>query len=335
VNQALFSALFVMAALPALGDVLVNGAGATFPYPIYARWFDEYHRLHPQAEINYQPIGSGGGIRQLQAGVIDFGASDCPLTDAQLAGSKVRILHFPTVVGAVVPIYNIPRFSGELRFTPRALAGILLGAITKWNDPEISNTNPGARLPDDEIVPVHRSDGSGTTYIWTEYLSKTSAEWNSRVGKGTSVKWPVGLGAKGNEGVAGLVKQTPNAFGYVELVYALQNRLTFGRVRNAAGKFVRADVRTIGSAAATVADRMPDDFRVSLTDAPGKDSYPVASFTWLVAPAEIEDTGKRRIIADFLRWMLLRGQSMAETLGYATLPAPVVSRELKALRLLE
>lgn len=319
------------ACLPASSDVLVNGAGATFPYPIYAKWFDEFHRLHPNAEINYQSVGSGGGIRQLQAGVIDFGASDSPMTDEQLSKSPNKVLHFPTVVGAVVPIYNLGKSAGELNFTPEALAGILLGAITKWNDPQLAGPNPGIALPDAGILPVHRSDGSGTTFIWTDFLSKTSPAWRGRVGTGTSVGWPAGLGAKGNEGVAGLIKQTPYSIGYVELVYAVQNRIAYGRVRNAAGEFIKASLRSISAAATPAADRMPADFRISITNASGRDAYPVASFTWLLTPARIEDPNKRKIITAFLRWMLQHGQRMAEPLGYAPLPAPVAARALKAV----
>ncbi len=324
-----------MLATVAPAQVLINGAGATFPYPIYAKWFDEYHRLRPEAQINYQSIGSGGGIRQLQAGTVDFGATDSPMTDEQLAQSKSKTLHFPTVLGAVVPIYNIPKLTAELKFTPEALAGILLGTIKKWNDPQLAKANPGVALPDADIVFVHRSDGSGTTFVWTDYLSKVSPAWKSRVGAGNSVNWPVGLGAKGNEGVAGLVKQTPNSFGYVELVYAIQNKLSYGRVRNAMGVFVKPDLKSVTAAAAAAAAKMPDDFRVSITNASGKDAYPISSFTWLLTPSKIADSKKKQIITDFLRWMLASGQKMAEPLGYAPLPAAVVAKELKAIALIQ
>lgn len=331
-NLAAWSAVALMwsgAAAPA--QKLVNGAGATFPYPIYAKWFDEYRKIRPDAQINYQSIGSGGGIRQLMAGTVDFGASDSPMTDEQLSKAKDPVLHFPTVLGAVVPVYNVPGVSQELNFTPEALAGILLGKIRTWNDQEIAKVNPGIKLPGAAIVPVHRSDGSGTTFVWTDFLSKTSPEWKSRVGAGTAVSWPAGLGAKGNEGVAGLVKQTPNSIGYVELVYALQNRMRYGRVRNAGGAFIKADVASVTAAAEGAARTMPDDFRVSITNAPGKNAYPISSFTWLLIPSNIADPKKRDIITGFLKWMLGPGQKMAEPLGYAPLPAPVVKKETAAI----
>lgn len=310
---------------------LINGAGATFPYPIYSKWFDAYHKLHPDIQINYQSIGSGGGIRQVLSGTVDFGATDGPMTDEQLGQAKTPILHFPTVLGAVVPTYNIPGVSQELKFTSEALAGIFLGKITKWNDPAISGANPGAKLPGDDIVVVHRSDGSGTTYVWVDYLSKVSEEWKTKVGKNTSVNWPVGLGGKGNEGVAGLVKQTPGSIGYVELIYAVQNRMPYGTVRNSSGAFVKADLATTTAAAAGAAKSMPEDFRVSITNAPGKDAYPIASFTWLLVPSSIQDGAKRKIITDFLNWMLADGQAMAEPLAYARLPKEVVAMEKKAI----
>jgi phosphate transport system substrate-binding protein len=317
------------------GTVLLNAAGATFPYPIYSKWFDVYHTAHPSTQINYQSIGSGGGIRQLQAGTVDFGASDGPMSDEQLAQSKFKILHFPTVLGADVPSYNIAGVTGELNFTQKALAGIFLGTITKWNDPELTKANPGVNLPGADIVVIHRSDGSGTTYIWTDFLSRVSDEWKNKVGQGTSVNWPVGLGGKGNEGVSGLVKQTPNAIGYIELVYAAQNNIAFGKVQNAAGKFVKADLAGVTAAAAGAAKNMPDDFRVSITNAPGATSYPVASFTWLLIPAHIEDAAKRDAIKDFLKWMLTEGQKYTEGLTYAPLPKPVIEKEQKAISLIQ
>jgi phosphate transport system substrate-binding protein len=317
------------------GTVLLNAAGATFPYPIYSKWFDVYHTAHPSTQINYQSIGSGGGIRQLQAGTVDFGASDGPMSDEQLAQSKFKILHFPTVLGADVPSYNIAGVTGELNFTQKALAGIFLGTITKWNDPELTKANPGVNLPGADIVVIHRSDGSGTTYIWTDFLSRVSDEWKNKVGNGTSVNWPVGLGGKGNEGVSGLVKQTPNAIGYIELVYAAQNNIAFGKVQNAAGKFVKADLAGVTAAAAGAAKNMPDDFRVSITNAPGATSYPVASFTWLLIPAHIEDAAKRDAIKDFLKWMLTEGQKYTEGLTYAPLPKPVIEKEQKAISLIQ
>jgi phosphate transport system substrate-binding protein len=311
--------------------VLVNGAGATFPYPIYSKWFDEYHKLHPDIQINYQSIGSGGGIRQVLAGTVDFGATDGPMSDEQLSQAKTKILHFPAVLGAAIPTYNIPGVSQELKFTPEALAGIFLGRITKWNDAELRRANPGVNLPGSDIVVVHRSDGSGTTYVWVDYLCKVSEEWRNKVGKGTSVNWPVGLGGKGNEGVAGLVKQTPNSLGYVELIYAIQNKMPYGQVRNSSGNFVKADLASVTAAAAASAQEMPDDFRVSITNPAGKDAYPIASYTWLLVPARIEDGAKRKVLVDFLHWMLTDGQKYAEPLAYARLPKEVVAKETKAI----
>jgi phosphate transport system substrate-binding protein len=281
------------------------------------------------AQINYQSIGSGGGIRQLQAGTVDFGASDSPMTDEQLAAAPSKVLHFPTVLGAVVPTYNVPGAARDLNFTPEALGGIFLGTINRWNDPELVRANPGVTLPAASIVVVHRSDGSGTTFVWTDYLSKANPAWRSKVGAGTAVKWPVGLGAKGNEGVAGLVNQTPHSIGYVELVYALQNKMAVGKVRNASGVFVKADSKSVTAAAA--AANIPADFRVSIVNPPGKDAYPIASFTWLLVPAKIADARKREVITGFLKWMLGPGQAMAEPLGYASLPKTVRDSEFKAI----
>jgi phosphate transport system substrate-binding protein len=315
--------------------LLINGAGATFPYPIYSKWFDEYHKKNAAIHINYQSVGSGAGIRQATEGTVDFGASDGPMTDEQLKAYKDKhgsdILHFPTVLGADVPTYNIPGVSAALNFTPDALAGIFLGRITKWNDPAIASVNKGVALPASDILVVHRADGSGTTYIWTDYLSKVSEEWKTKVGKGTSVNWPVGLGGKGNEGVMGIVKQTPNAIGYVELIYAVQNKVPYGAVRNAAGVFVTADLAGVSAAAAGAAKDMPADFRVSITNAPGKTAYPISSFTWLLIPSRIADTGKRDAIKGFLKWMMTDGQNFAEPLAYAKLPKEVVTKELKAI----
>jgi phosphate transport system substrate-binding protein len=313
----------------------VTGAGATFPNPIYTKWFDEYHKAHPEVQINYQSVGSGAGIRQATEGTVDFGASDGPMTDQQIADYKTKrgtdILHFPTVLGAVVPAYNVPGVASGLKFTPEALAGIFLGTITKWNDAAISSANPGTKLPAQDIVVVHRSDGSGTTYVWTDFLSKVSSQWQSKVGKNSSVNWPVGLGGKGNEGVAGLVQQTSGALGYVELIYALQNKIDYGPVRNSSGAFVNADLASVTAAAAGAAANMPDDFRVSITNAPGKTAYPISSFTWLLIPAKIDDAAKRKAITDFLKWMLADGQKLTEALHYAQLPRPVVVKELKAI----
>jgi len=311
--------------------MLVNGAGATFPLPVYSKWFDEYHKAHPGVQINYQSVGSGAGIRQLQSGTVDFGASDMPMTDEQLGQAKVPVQHFPTVLGAVVPTYNIPGVSAELNFTPDALAGIYLGTITKWNDPAIAGANSGVNLPSSDIVVAHRSDGSGTTFIWTDYLSKVNADWKSKVGRGASVNWPVGLGGKGNEGVSGLVKETPNAVGYVELIYAIQNNMPYGRVRNAAGSFMKADLNGVTAAAAAAAKNMPDDFRVSITNPEGKTAYPISSFTWLLIPTKISDPVKRDTLKGFLKWMMTDGQKFTEPLSYAKLPKEVVEKEMKAI----
>jgi len=317
--------------LVADNPVQLNAAGATFPYPIYSKWFDEYHKMMPNVEINYQSIGSGGGIRQLIAHTVDFGASDGPMSDDQLSQAGFKILHFPTVLGAAVPSYNIPGVNTDLNFTQYALAGIYLGTITKWNDPVIANANPGVNLPNADIVVIHRSDGSGTTYIWTDFLSKASSDWASKVGKNTSVNWPVGLGGKGNEGVSGLLKQTPNSIGYIELIYAVQNNIPYGNVQNSSGQYVNASLDSVSAAAAAAAKTMPDDFRVSITNAPGKMAYPISSFTWLLIPQQIQDSGKRDIIKGFLKWMLTDGQKDCAGLSYAPLPGPVVTKELKAI----
>jgi phosphate transport system substrate-binding protein len=315
--------------------LLINGAGATFPSPIYSKWFDVYQQKNANIHFNYQSVGSGAGIRQVTEGTVDFGASDGPMTDEQLSAYQAKrgsaILHFPTVIGAVVPTYNLQGVSAVLNFTPDALAGIYLGKITKWNDPAIAAANKGVTLSAQDIVVIHRSDGSGTTYIWTDYLSKVSGEWQNKVGKATSVNWPVGLGGKNNDGVAALVKQTPNSIGYVELIYAVQNNIPYGTVENLSGSFVKADLASVRVAAAAAAKTMPDDFRVSITNPPGKTAYPVASFTWLLIPAKIQDAGKRDAIKAFLKWMLGDGQGYNEQLSYAKLPKEVVEKELKAI----
>jgi len=317
--------LCVALALPALGQTTLNGAGATFPYPMYSKWFSEYHKAHPDIQFNYQSIGSGGGIRQVLAQTVDFGASDGPMTDEQLSQAKTKILHIPTVLGAVVPAYNVPGVTGELKFTPEALAGIFLGKITSWNDPAIAKANPGVNLPNQTIIVIHRSDGSGTTYIFTDYLSKVSSEWQNGPGKGTSVKWPVGLGGKGNEGVAGMIRQMQGGIGYIELIYAVQNKITYGSVKNAAGSFVNATLESVTAAAAS-AKNMPPDFRVSITNAPGKDAYPISSFTWLLIPEKSKEASKGKILADFLTWMVDDGQKMTSELAYAPLPESVASK---------
>jgi phosphate transport system substrate-binding protein len=321
-------ALLICASAGMAGE-LINGAGATFPYPIYSKWFDEYRKA-TGVQINYQSIGSGGGIRQVLEGTVDFGASDGPMTDEQLAQAKVPILHFPTVLGAVVATYNVAGVD-SLRLSPETLAGIFLGKITTWNDPALAKDNPGVALPAQPIVPIHRSDGSGTTYVFVDYLSKVSPEWAKSVGRSTAVAWPVGLGGKGNEGVTGLVKQTPNAIGYVELVYAVQNKLPYAPIRNRSGAFVAATLESVTAAAAASADNMPADFRVSITDAAAPDAYPIASFTWLLIPSSIADASKGQAIVKFLDWMLGEGQTYTKPLGYAPLPAQVIAMERKVI----
>jgi phosphate transport system substrate-binding protein len=327
-------ALTVGVCVYAQGALSINGAGATFPYPIYSKWFDEYHKAKG-VQINYQSVGSGAGIKQVTEGTVDFGATDGPMNDEQIKAYQEKhgfgIVHFPTVLGAVVPTYNLPGVTAGLNFTPEALAGIYLGKITKWNDPAIAGANSGVKLPSEDIVVVHRSDGSGTSYVWTDYLSKVSDEWKNKVGKATSVNWPAGLGGKGNEGVSGLVKQTPNSIGYVELIYAASNNIAFGAVKNASGKFVKADLASVSAAAAGAAKEIPDDFRVSITNAPGDKAYPIATFTWLLIPRKFSDAGKSNAMKGFLKWALKDGQNYAESLSYAKLPKAVVDREVKTI----
>jgi phosphate transport system substrate-binding protein len=312
--------------------IQINGAGATFPYPIYSKWFSEYNKMHPDVEINYQSIGSGGGIRQLTNETVFFGASDGPMTDEQLQAAPGRILHFPTVLGGVVPVYNIPGVTGELKFTGKVLADIIMGRINKWNDPSIVALNSGAKLPASDIAVAHRSDGSGTTYIFVDYLSKVSPEFKKTVGVATSVNWPVGVGGKGNEGVAGLVKQTPGAIGYVELIYAIQNKIPYGSVQNLDGEFVTASLESVTAAAGAAVKAMPADFRVSITNAPGKGVYPISSFTWLLFYENPKDKQRAKIMMDFLKWALTDGQKYCAELGYAPLPQEVVSLEMNALK---
>ena len=335
ITGLLLVVLAVAGVLWADNPLSINGAGATFPYPMYSKWFDEYHKKNANLQINYQSIGSGGGIKQVTEGTVDFGATDGPMNDDQLKAFQDKhgfgILHFPTVLGAVVPTYNIPGVEAALNFTPEALAGIFLGKVTKWNDPVIADDNKGVKLPAEDIVVVHRADGSGTSYCWTDYLSKVSDEWKTKVGKGTSVNWPVGLGGKGNEGVTGTIKNTPNSIGYVELIYAESNKIPYGNVKNSAGTFVKGSLAAVSAAAAGAAKNMPDDFRVSITDAPGKTSYPISTFTWLLIPEKFSDAAKRDALKGFLKWALADGQNYAENLSYAKLPKEVVSRELKAI----
>jgi phosphate transport system substrate-binding protein len=332
-----------LGALAALGvllvvaqaKVLINAAGATFPYPIYGKWFQEFGKVDPDAQINYQSVGSGGGIRMFSEGTVDFGASDMPMTDEQIGKFKNKPLHFPTVLGGIVLTYNVPGVTQDLKFTPEAVVGIYLGKIKKWNDAELTKANAGVKLPDKEIVVVHRSDGSGTSFVFTDYLSKVSADWKSNVGASTSVQWPGGIGGKGNEGVTGVVKQTPNSIGYVELIYALQNKMAYGYLRNAAGTYLKADLDSVTEAAAAAAKSMPADFRVSITNPPGKKAYPIATFTWLLIPSKIDDPAKKKSIAGFLHWMLTDGQKDAAGLGYAPLPKEVVAKEEKQIALIQ
>lgn len=318
-------------AAPTASNRVINGAGATFPNPIYSKWFDEYAKSHPGVKVNYQPIGSGGGIKQLSARTVFFGATDGPMTDDQLKAAPGPILHFPTVLGGVVPIYNVSELAQPLKFTGTTLADIYLGKIKKWNDPALAKANPGVKLPPADITVVHRSDGSGTTYIFVDYLSKVSADFKQKVGVATSVQWPVGVGAKGNDGVSGLVKQTPGSIGYVELIYASKNNIAYGSVQNKAGEFVAASLDSVTAAAAAASASMPDDFRVSITNAEGKGAYPISSFTWMLFYRNPEDKQSARTMVDFMKWALSDGQKFAAPLGYAPLPKPVVEKELPAL----
>jgi phosphate transport system substrate-binding protein len=325
------AALLLVAGSALAQKVQINGAGATFPFPIYSKWFSEYNKVHPNIEINYQSIGSGGGIRQLTNETVFFGATDGPMTPEQMQGAPGKILHLPTVLGGVVPVYNIPGVDAELNLTGHVLADIILGKINKWNDPAIAGLNPGVKLPATDITVAHRSDGSGTTYIFVDYLSKVSPEFKQKVGVATSVNWPVGVGGKGNEGVAGLVKQTPGAMGYVELIYALQNKIDFGSVQNMAGEFVKASEDSVTAAAAAAATAMPPDFRVSITNAPGKGVYPISSFTWMLFYENPKEKDKAKIMKEFMQWALTEGQKYCKELGYAPLPEGVVKLEVSAL----
>jgi phosphate transport system substrate-binding protein len=308
----------------------INAAGATFPDPIYKKWFGEFKAAHSTVQINYQAIGSGGGIKQLQEGTVDFGASDMPMTDEQLTPMKVKPLHFPTVLGGVVIAYNIPGVTASLKLTGEAIAGIYLGDIKKWNDPKITADNAGVKLPSEDIVVVHRSDGSGTTFVFTDYLSKVSSTWKTKVGANTSVSWPAGMGQAKNDGVAGMIKQTPNSIGYVELIYAVQNNMTYADVKNAAGKFVKASFASVTAAASNSKD-LGADFRGSITNAAGADSYPISTYTWLLIPSEIKDAAKKKAIVDFLTWMIGPGQKDAQPLSYAPLPKKIADLEKKQI----
>ena len=331
VLSAVLAVTLLGAGAAAQGKIQINGAGATFPYPIYSKWFDEYNKIHRNVQINYQSVGSGAGIRQLMNQTVFFGATDGPMTDEQFKAAPGRIVHVPTVLGAVVPVYNIPNISAELKFTGPVLAEVFLGKIKKWNDPAIAKLNAGVKLPATDITVVHRSDGSGTTYIWVDYLAKVSPEWKTKVGVGTSPNWPTGVGGKGNEGVSGLVKQSPGSIGYVELIYALQSKIGFGTVQNMGGEFVKASVQSVTAAAAATAAQMPADFRVSITNAPGKGVYPISSFTWLLLYEGPKDKTQAKTMVDFMKWALTDGQKYCADLGYAPLPASVVALETAAL----
>jgi len=333
VKRTLIAVGLLVVALSTAQAQKLTGAGATFPYPVYSKWFSEYSAAHPGVEINYQSIGSGGGIRQVTAGLVDFGASDMPMTDDMLASSKIKLIHIPTVLGAVVPIFNVPGVS-DIKFSGEVLADIYLGKIANWKDPRIAKDNPGVNLPDQKITVVHRSDGSGTSFIFTDYLSKVSSDWANGPGKGPSPSWPVGVGGKGNENVAGLVRQLPGAVGYVELIYALQNNISYGEVKNSSGKWVKASIAGVTAAAANL-KQMPADYRVSITNAPGATSYPISSFTYLLIPVHAADPAKGKVIKDLVSWIVKYGESEVSALSYAPLPAGLVEKELKSIYALQ
>jgi phosphate transport system substrate-binding protein len=333
VKRTLIAVGLLVVALSTAQAQKLTGAGATFPYPVYSKWFSEYSAAHPGVEINYQSIGSGGGIRQVTAGLVDFGASDMPMTDDMLASSKIKLIHIPTVLGAVVPIFNVPGVS-DIKFSGDVLADIYLGKIANWKDPRIAKDNPGVNLPDQKITVVHRSDGSGTSFIFTDYLSKVSSDWANGPGKGPSPSWPVGVGGKGNENVAGLVRQLPGAVGYVELIYALQNNISYGEVKNSSGKWVKASIAGVTAAAANL-KQMPADYRVSITNAPGATSYPISSFTYLLIPVHAADPAKGKVIKDLVSWIVKYGESEVSALSYAPLPAGLVEKELKSIYALQ
>jgi phosphate transport system substrate-binding protein len=309
----------------------INGAGATFPNPIYSKWFSEYNQQHPNVKINYQPIGSGGGIRQVTEGTVDFGASDVTMTDQQISAAKVKVIALPTVLGAVVPVYNIPGINKELNFSGDVIADIYLGKINNWNDARIAKDNPGVSFPSHAILPVYRSDGSGTSFIFTDFLAKVSPAWNSGPGRGAAINWPSGIGQKGNEGIAGMVRQAPFSFGYVELIYAVQNKMSYGSVKNTSGKFVKASTDSVTAAAAGAAKSMPADYRISITNAPGADAYPISSFTWLLIPTHSNDAAKTKALTDFMGWMLDHGEAEAASLSYAPLPKSVQDMVRKSI----
>lgn len=321
--------LCILAQPAAFGQMLINGAGATFPYPLYSKWFDQYTKVDPSVRFNYQSIGSGGGQKQIMAQTVDFGASDGPMSDENLAKAPGKLLHIPTVAGAVVVTYNLPE-AGQLKLEGPVIADIFLGNITKWNDRRIAALNPGVKLPSTDLVVVHRSDGSGTSYIFTDYLSTVSKEWEHKVGRNTSVKWPTGLGAKGNEGVAGQIKQLPGTIGYVELAYAHQNKLPFAELKNAAGQFISASLDSVTEALGTA--KIPDDFRFSMVNAPGEKAYPIAGATWLLVYEQQQNAVKGKKLVEFLNWALTKGEDMAASLDYAPLPANLRQRVLERIK---
>jgi len=327
-HRILATVLLAGVTATASAQMMINGAGATFPYPIYSKWFDEYAKVDPSVRFNYQSIGSGGGQKQILAQTVDFGASDGPMTDDNLTKAPGKILHIPTVAGAVVLTYNLPG-NPALKLDADTIAGIFLGQIKKWNDPKLAALNSGANLPDQEIVVVHRSDGSGTTFIFTDYLSKVSSEWKQKAGNNTSVNWPTGIGGKGNEGVSGQVKQTPGAIGYVELIYALQNKMPFAELKNAGGQFVKPTIESVTAALSTA--NIPDDFRFSMTNAPGNDAYPITGATWLLVYQQQKDAAKGKKLVEFLKWALTKGEGMAKDLNYAPLPESIQQRVLKRI----
>ena len=327
-RKTLLAVLSFVVALASAQAQNITGAGSTFDYPIFSKWFSEYSAAHPGVQINYQSIGSGGGIQQVTNGTVDFGASDMPMKDAQLDESKVKLVHIPVVLGAVVPTYNVQGVS-DLRFSQDVLANIFLGKIVNWNDPRIAADNPGVKLPDQKITVVHRSDGSGTTFVWSDYLSKISPAWKNGPGSGTSINWPTGVGGKGNEGVSGMIRQIPGSIGYVELIYALQNQIPYGAVRNAAGNWVKGSIAGVTAAAATA--KIPDDYRVSITNAPGPDAYPISSFSWLLIPTHPTDMAKERVMKDLLSWIVKSGESEVSSLSYAPLPQNLADRVLKTI----
>src|SRR5256714_15561772 len=327
-SKILWLAIVLGFSANASAQMMINGAGATFPYPIYSKWFDEYAKVDPSVRFNYQSIGSGGGQKQILAQTVDFGASDGPMSDDNLSKAPGKILHIPTVAGAVVISYNLDG-NPALKLDGETIADVFLGKIKKWNDPKIAASNSGANLPDKEIVVVHRSDGSGTTFIFTDYLSKVSAEWKQKVGNNTSVNWPAGIGGKGNEGVSGQVKQTPGALGYVELIYAIQNKMPYADIKNATGQFVKPTVESVTAALGTA--NIPDDFRFSMTNAPGNDAYPIAGATWLLVYEQQKDAAKGKKLVEFLKWAEKDGEKMAKDLDYAPLPEALQARVLKRI----